>query len=77
MNIFKDRRFLNKKKIKKSLRLVKIFNLANKILLYLAIFFNAVMFFMMLNEISGFMILFVIDMYFLLMILKGRKFQIE
>ena len=77
MSIFKDRKFLNTKEIKKSLRLVKIFNLANKILLYLAIFFNAVMFFMMMNEISPFMILFVIDMYFLLMILKGRKFQIE
>ena len=77
MSIFKDRKFLNKKEIKKSLRLVKIFNLANKIVLYLAIFFNAVMFFMMMNEISPFMILFVIDMYFLLMVLKGRKFQIE
>ena len=77
MSIFKDRKFLNTKEIKKSLRLVKIFNLANKILLYLAIFFNVVMFFMMLNLFSPFMILFVIDMYFLLMILKGRKFQIE
>lgn len=77
MSIFKDRKFLNKKEIKKSLRLVKIFNLANKAILYLAIFFNAVMFFMMLNEASALGILFVIDMYFLLMVLKGRKFQIE
>ena len=77
MSIFKDRKFLNTKEIKKSLRLVKIFNLANKILLYLAVFFNAVMFFMMLNEISAFGIFFVIDMYFLLMLLKGRKFQVE
>lgn len=77
MSIFKDRKFLNAKEIKKSLRLVKIFNSANKILLYLAIFFNAAMFFMMLNEASALGILFVIDMYFLLMVLKGRKFQID
>ena len=77
MSIFKDRKFLNKKEIKKSLRLVKVFNLANKILLYLATFFNAAMFFMMLQEGSALGILFVIDMYFLLMVLKGRKFQVE
>ncbi len=77
MSIFKNRKFLNAKEIKKSLRLVKIFNSGNKILLYLAIFFNAVMFFMMLNEGSALGILFVIDMYFLLMVLKGRKFQVE
>lgn len=77
MSIFKDRKFLNEKEIRKNLRLVKVFNVVNKILLYLAIFFNVSMFFMMLNRVSPFMIIFVIDVYFLLMILKGRKFQID
>jgi len=77
MNIFKEGKFLNKEKMKQSRILRRLYNEANKFLLIVCVIFNIVMIYLMLERTSVFFVFFLANIYFLAMLRKGRKFQID
>lgn len=76
MTIFKDKKFINIEKLKNVNWLIKIFNLSNRILMGIGIFFNGLMMIMMMIKFSPLFLLFLVNTYFLCMAWKGRKLKL-
>ena len=76
MGIFKNREFLKADQLKKSLLLRNLYNRANKILLVAGLLFNGAMLFLMVEQGSFVGVLFLLNIYFLAMIFKGRKLKV-
>jgi len=76
MGIFKDNKYLDPKTFKNRDLILKIYNVANRILLGIGIFFNGLMMMMMLIRYSPLFLLFLVNSYFLLMAWKGRKLKL-
>lgn len=75
MSIFKDQKFVNTEKLKNIKLILKIFNLANRILMLIGIVFNGIMSLMMIIKFSPLFVFFAINTYFFLMNWKGLKFK--
>ena len=76
MSIFKDKKFIDTEKLKDINLLIKIFNLSNRILMGIGIFFNGLMVIMMVIKFSPLFLLFLVNTYFLCMAWKGRKLKL-
>lgn len=76
MGIFKENKYLDPKKIKKTEFLLKIYNTANRILLGIGVVFNGLMMIMMMIRSSPLFLLFLVNTYFLVMAWKGRKLKL-
>lgn len=77
MNIFKDRKFFTEKQLKRSGLLRRIYNLTHKILIWIGVLFNGIMFLMMVTRLSLFCIFFLVNLYFIAMLKMNRGLKVE